>query len=147
LNAFKIHHGGLTVRNLNESIKFYQSLLGLKKVDELEVTVNQNGAFKGARIKVAFLKVGVNELELLEYINPISEKNNDLTPWDIGSVHISFAVKDVRKIYEDNKDRVSFLSPPIHSKRNERESIWTYLRDPDGALIELSQETKANNCD
>ena len=147
VSVSKIHHGGLTVKNLKESIKFYENLLGLKKVDELEVTINQEGAFKGATIKVAFLKAGVNELELLEYVHPTTEKNNDLNPWDMGSVHISFAVKDVKKLYEDNKNKVNFLSPPIHTKVEERESTWTYLRDPNGALIELSQDHKVNNFD
>jgi catechol 2,3-dioxygenase-like lactoylglutathione lyase family enzyme len=147
MSVYKIHHGGLTVKNLKESIKFYENLLGLKKVDELEVSLKQEGAFNGATIKVAFLKAGLNELELLEYVHPTTEKNNDLNPWDIGSVHISFAVEDIEKLYEDNKNKVNFLSAPIRSGDEERESIWTYLRDPNGALIELSQDYKANNFD
>ena len=140
MSISKIHHGGLTVKNLRESIKFYEDFLGLKKVNELEVTIDQEGGFKGAKIKVAFLKVGVNELELLEYVRPASSKNNDLNPWDMGSVHISFSVEDVKKLYEENKTKINFLTPPIHSNVEERESIWTYLRDPNGALIELSQD-------
>ena len=71
------------------------------------------------------------------------EKKNDLNPWDMGSVHISFGVKDVKKIYFDNKNEVNFLSPPITSGDEERKSTWTYLRDPNGALIEISQDSKA----
>ena len=141
MKASKIHHGGLTVKNLEESIEFYQNLLGLEMVDKLEVTINDEGGFKGATIKVAFLKAGTNELELLQYVHPPSKMTNDLDPWDMGSVHISFGIDDVRKFYEENKDKLNFLSPPIHSDVPGRESTWTYFRDPSGGLIELSQDS------
>jgi catechol 2,3-dioxygenase-like lactoylglutathione lyase family enzyme len=147
MSVDKIHHGGLTVKNLKESIKFYEKLLGLKKVDELEVTIHQEGDFNGATIKVAFLKAGVNELELLEYVHPTAKKNNDLNPWDMGSVHISFAVKNVQKLYDKYKSKIDFLSPPIHSKAEGRKSIWTYFRDLNGSLIELSQDNNATDCE
>lgn len=134
----EINHCGLAVKNLEESVKFYQKVLGLEKDNVIEVTVDDEGAWKDAKMKVTFLKAGKDVFEILEYKHPKPKKCYS-NPWDIGVQHLSFRVNDIRKIYKENKDKIEFLSPPIHYKDENIDTTWTYLRDPDGALIELSE--------
>ena len=36
-----------------------------------------------------------------------------------------------------SEERVEFLSAPIQFKTDKEDSTWLFLRDPDGALLEL----------
>ena len=54
----KVDHIGIAVSNLEESIKFYQDVLGLE-LHGTEVVEEQ-------KVKVAFLPIGDTEVELLE---------------------------------------------------------------------------------
>ena len=54
----KIDHIGIAVKNLDETLKFYEEVLGIKSVGT-EVVEEQ-------KVKVAFLPIGDTEVELLE---------------------------------------------------------------------------------
>ncbi len=54
----KVDHIGIAVKNLNETLKFYEEILGIKCVST-EVVEEQ-------KVKVAFLPIGDTEVELLE---------------------------------------------------------------------------------
>ncbi len=54
----KIDHVGIAVKNLDEALKFYENVLGLKSAGT-EVVEEQ-------KVKVAFLPTGDSEVELLE---------------------------------------------------------------------------------
>ena len=138
----KIHHSGITVKNLAESVKFYEEYFGLKKVGECEVGVEQDGHMKGVKIKVAFLKAGDDELELLEYINPKRKRRFAFNPWDPGVQHVSFKAENVRGFYNEHRNSLTFLTPPVDYKSEEIDTTWTYLKDPNGTILELSEDFK-----
>ena len=54
----KVDHIGIAVKNLEETLKFYEGALGLK-CGGTEVVEEQ-------KVKVAFLPIGDTEIELLE---------------------------------------------------------------------------------
>ncbi len=134
-----INHSSITVKNLEKSLKFYKKYLGLKKVNEFDITIKAEGLLKGIIIKAVFLRAGDDAIELIEYQNKEPDKSNDLNSWDIGSQHIAFSVTGVEEFYNTFKDEINFLSAPIHSKAEGLDVTWTYLKDPDGAIIELSE--------
>lgn len=57
-----IEHIGIAVKNLDESIKYYEEVLGLKCYSIEEVA--------DQKVKTAFFKVGQTKLELLESTDP-----------------------------------------------------------------------------
>jgi methylmalonyl-CoA/ethylmalonyl-CoA epimerase len=57
-----IEHIGIAVRNLQESIKFYEDVLGLKCYSIEEVA--------DQKVRTAFFKVGKTKIELLESTEP-----------------------------------------------------------------------------
>ena len=56
MQVLKVDHVGIAVKNLEESLKFYTEVLGLKSTS-VEVVEEQ-------KVKVAFLPCGDSELEL-----------------------------------------------------------------------------------
>lgn len=132
-----IHHSEITVKDLNKSVEFYQKTLGLTLAGKIEQHVTQEGGLQGAKMKIALLQVGEGTLELIQYLNP-KGKEAGLNPWDGGAQHVAFEVVDIRKMYDDLKEKgVNFLSPPIDYKEKDIDATWTYFKDPDGGLIEL----------
>ncbi|MBS7527231.1 methylmalonyl-CoA epimerase [Fusibacter paucivorans] len=89
MKALKVDHIGIAVKNLDETIKFYQDVLGLE-CQGSEVVEEQ-------KVKVAFLPVGDTEVELLESTaedGPIAkfiEKNGE------GVQHIAFRVENIEE--------------------------------------------------
>ena len=58
MNVSRVDHIGIAVTNLDETIKFYEEVLGIK-CEGTEVVEDQ-------KVKVAFFPVGDTELEFLE---------------------------------------------------------------------------------
>jgi catechol 2,3-dioxygenase-like lactoylglutathione lyase family enzyme len=135
-----LHHTGITVKNLEESIAFYSGIFGFEHVGGCDLTVDRDGGLKGVRINIAFLRVGEDTLELLEYQNPKAGRQLEQDPWQPGAQHVSFKVTDIYGFYEKNKDRLQFMSPPIDYRSEGIDTTWTYLKDPNGTLLELSED-------
>lgn len=104
----KIHHTGITVKNLEESIKFYEEVFGFKLIGGVDLDVGAEGIMKGVKIKIAFLKAGEDDLELLEYVQSKDKKIVDMNPWDPGVQHLSFKVTDVRGFIKNIKTGLHF---------------------------------------
>ena len=62
MNISHIEHIGIAVKNIEESIKYYENILGLKCYALEEV--------KDQKVKTAFFMVGQTKIELLESTDP-----------------------------------------------------------------------------
>jgi methylmalonyl-CoA/ethylmalonyl-CoA epimerase len=62
MNLSHIEHIGIAVKDLNESIRYYEDILGLKCYAVEEV--------KDQRVKTAFFMLGQTKIELLESTDP-----------------------------------------------------------------------------
>jgi len=88
-----IEHIGIAVINLEESIKYYESVLGLRcyAVEEVE----------DQKVKTAFFKLGDTKIELLESTDPEGPIGKFIDKKGPGVHHIAFAVDDVKKSLEE----------------------------------------------
>ncbi|MBN2571275.1 MAG: methylmalonyl-CoA epimerase [Ignavibacteriales bacterium] len=82
-----IEHIGIAVKNLDESIKYYENILGLKCYAVEEVP--------DQKVKTAFFKVGDTKIELLESTNPEGPISKFIEKKGEGIHHLAFAVKDI----------------------------------------------------
>jgi len=82
-----IEHIGIAVKNLEESIKYYEEVLGLKCYNIEEV--------KDQKVKTAFLKVGEVKIELLESTDPEGPIGKYIDKRGEGIHHIAFAVENI----------------------------------------------------
>ena len=138
----QIHHSGITVKNLDESIKFYGDVFGFKKIGGVDINVKEEGRMKGVKMNIAFLKAGDADLELIEYLHPKEKKTIERNPWNTGAQHISFKVSDIWGFYNKYKNSIKFLTSPVDFISDEIDTTWTYLKDPNGTILELSEDHK-----
>jgi len=91
----KIHHIGIAVHDLDESLKFYRDILGLH-VHALD-TVEDQG------VRAALLTIGQSEIELLEPTRPDANMAKFLERKGEGLHHICFQTADVDAELEELK--------------------------------------------
>jgi catechol 2,3-dioxygenase-like lactoylglutathione lyase family enzyme len=125
---------------MEESLKFYEEYFGMKKAKEYVVTVDADGTLKGVTFKAVYLDAHANAFELIQYTNRPPEAQNELNSWDVGATHIAFNFTGIQDFYEKHKDKIRFLSAPIRSVDKGLDTTWTYLKDPNGMIIELSED-------
>lgn len=93
----KIHHVGIAVRDLDESLKFYRDTLGLNV--HAEATVEDQG------VRAALLTIGESEIELLEPTSPEANMAKFLERKGEGLHHICFQTEDVDGDLEELKEK------------------------------------------
>ena len=82
-----VEHIGIAVANLEESIKYYEEVLGLECYAIEEVAEQ--------KVKVAFFRVGDTKIELLETTDPEGPIGKFVEKKGPGVHHIAFAVESV----------------------------------------------------
>lgn len=86
MNLSHIEHLGIAVKSIEESLPYYEEILGLKCYN-IEVVEDQ-------KVKTAFFKVGQTKIELLEATSPESTIAKFIEKRGEGIHHIAFAVPD-----------------------------------------------------
>ena len=82
----KIHHIGIAVKNMEETVKLYTKMLGTKPVSTVEIP--------GAKVKIANFKVGETALEFLD--GPAGSSMADfIAKRGEGLHHIAVEVDDI----------------------------------------------------
>lgn len=83
-----IEHIGIAVKNIEEQIKYYEDVLGLKCYSVEEV--------KDQKVKTAFFMIGQTKIELLESTDPEGPIGKFIEKKGEGVHHVAFAVKDLQ---------------------------------------------------
>lgn len=144
-----VHHVGITVRDLEVSLQWYERVFGLQR----EFVAHGEGSdlaravgVPGADLQFAFLRFGTCVVELLCYAND-REETFDRSNADVGSAHVCIDVPDLRAAYEDLRSKgVDFLAPPLHIDDGPLEGCsFVYFKDPDGVTLELFETSSAGH--
>jgi catechol 2,3-dioxygenase-like lactoylglutathione lyase family enzyme len=141
-----IHHVGLTVSDIERSIRFYRDALGLTLVRRRRTAAGYIGrqtGCPGAELEVASFQVrsgGGPSLELVQYVSHSGAANEPGTH-RVGSAHLCFHVDDIHTAYELLRQQgVCFKTPPIEITSGPNQGgFGVYLSDPDGFTLELFQ--------
>lgn len=136
-----LHHVGITVRDLEESLTWYEGIFGVQR----EFVAHGSGpelssavGVPDAQLSFAFLRFGGCVIELLCYANP-GRDTHDRSNADVGSAHVCIDVPDLRSLHDDLTARgVEFLAPPLLIDDGPLEGCsFVYFRDPNGVTLEL----------
>ena len=139
-----LHHVGITVKDLDASIRFYHDVLGLQFSNEPSPWFDGEELGKavgvpGGGLRQVSLLLGDTTFELLEYKSPPSETTGPLQSNNLGASHVAFAVDDI----EAKKAELEAKGIVFYSEVNSVDEgvlagwRWVYFDDPDGYPLEL----------
>ena len=125
-----IEHIGIAVKNLEESIKFYEKVFGLKCYAVEEV--------KDQKVKTAFFKIGETKIELLESTEPDGPISKFIEKKGEGIHHIAFKTKDINSSLKELEEKNIRLIDEHPRKGAEGLNIaFLHPKAVNGVLIEL----------
>lgn len=125
-----IEHLGIAVKSLEESIPYYEYLLGTKCYNVEEV--------KDQRVKTAFFLVGETKIELLESTDPEGPIGKFLEKKGEGIHHIAFAVSSTTDALAEAETKGLLLIDKIARKGAEGMNIgFLHPKSTHGVLIEF----------
>lgn len=145
----EIMHVGITVSNIENSIKFYRDILGLTLKGQAVMEGKETDklfAMNNCKVKIAYLNGSDNiispPIELLEFVNNKTIKDKSQLN-KISISEICFRVDNIEKTYKHLIDNnVECLSEPQEfdfTAYGFSKSKALYFKDPDGIILELME--------
>ena len=131
-----MHHVGIVVSDLEESVSFYRDTLGFDVAAEF--TVAGDGIATavdadGVTGEFAHLDAGDGVVELVEY-DPAGDDASADAITQRGAKHVGFTVEDVEAFYEGLPADVDTVSEPRQTESGTR---ILFFEDPDGNFVEV----------
>lgn len=131
ITANKIHHIGIAVKDLDDSIKVYRDLLGLELKEVEEV--------KEQKVKAASLKIGEVNIELLEATSADSAVAKHIDKRGEGLHHICIDVDDIKGALKNLAEAgVRLVDETPRTGAGGRLVAFLHPRSTSGVLVELS---------
>ena len=120
----RILHTSITVKDMDESIKFYRDVIGLQLRMRREIPEN--------KAEIAFLEDGVSDAQIeLTYWK-------EKTDWTQGDEldHLAFAVPDMDQAMKRFKEQGVEIAREPYSLRGSKTRI-AFITDPNGIWLEI----------
>ncbi|HRW21559.1 MAG TPA: methylmalonyl-CoA epimerase [Bacteroidales bacterium] len=128
-----IEHIGIAVENLEQSIAFYENVMGLKCYGIEEV--------QDQKVRTAFFKVGDTKIELLESTSPDGPIGKFVEKKGQGMHHIAFAVKNIEDSLKNAEEKGVKLIDTTPRNGAEGLSIgFLHPKSTNGVLTELCED-------
>jgi methylmalonyl-CoA/ethylmalonyl-CoA epimerase len=128
-----IEHIGIAVDSLEESISYYENILGLKCYAIEEV--------KEQKVKTAFFKVGQTKIELLESTDPEGTIGKFVEKKGAGVHHLAFAVNNLENALAETETKGIRLIDKTPRKGAEGLDIaFLHPKSTKGVLTELCED-------
>lgn len=132
MNLSHIEHIGIAVKNLDDSIKFWEDILGLKCYAVEEV--------KDQKVKTAFFMIGQTKIELLQSTDPEGPIGKFIEKKGEGVHHIAFASKGIENNLTELENKGIQLIDKTPRKGAEGLDIaFLHPKSTQGILIELCE--------
>jgi methylmalonyl-CoA/ethylmalonyl-CoA epimerase len=128
-----IEHLGIAVKSLEETISYYESVLGLTCYAVEEVPEQ--------KVKTAFFKVGQTKIELLESTDPEGPVGKFIEKKGEGVHHIAFAVEGLQQTLDLVAEKGVMLIDKTPRKGAEGLNIaFLHPKSTFGVLTELCED-------
>jgi methylmalonyl-CoA/ethylmalonyl-CoA epimerase len=132
-----IEHIGIAVKNLDDAIRLYEKLLGLKCY-KIEEVVEQ-------KVRTAFFLIGQTKIELLETTDPDGPIGKFIEKRDEGIHHIAFAVDNIEeKLVEAEQLGVTLIDKKPRKGADGLDIAFLHPKSTAGVLIEMCEDKKCN---
>ncbi|BES65964.1 methylmalonyl-CoA epimerase [Gottschalkiaceae bacterium SANA] len=128
----KIDHIGIAVKNLEESLHFYQETLGLD-LTGTEVVEDQH-------VKVAFLPIGDTEIELLESTDPEGPIARYIDKRGQGVQHLAVRVENIEEAIREMKEKgIRMIDQVPRYGAGGAKIAFCHPKSTGGVLVELTE--------
>ena len=127
-----IEHIGIAVKNLDEAIKFYVNVLGLKcyAIEKVE----------DQKVKTAFFQIGQTKIELLESTSSDGPIGKFIEKRGEGIHHIAFATSDLQNTLNELKNKeIKLIDTKPRKGAEDLNIAFLHPKSTFGVLIELSE--------
>ena len=136
MKTLKVDHIGIAVKNLEETLKFYEEVLGMTCTGKEEVAEQ--------KVRVAFLPVGDSEVELLESTDPEGPIAKYIEKKGEGIQHIAFRVDNIKEAIENMKQKgVRMIDETPRYGAGGAKIAFCHPKSTGGVLVELSEREEA----
>jgi len=133
MNITHIEHIGIAVKSLEESIAYYEGVLGLKCYAVEEV--------KEQRVKTAFFMVGQTKIELLESTDPEGPVGKFLEKKGEGVHHIAYATKNLEDALVQMEGKgVTLIDKKPRKGAEGLDIAFLHPKSTHGVLTELCED-------
>ena len=131
-----IEHLGIAIKSIEESLPYYEGVLGLKCYN-IEVVEDQ-------KVKTAFFKVGQTKIELLEPTSPDSTIAKFIEKKGEGIHHIAFSVQDgvANALKEVEEKGVQLIDKAPRRGAEGLDIAFLHPKSTCGVLTELCETPK-----
>lgn len=124
----QIDHIGIAVKNLNETVAFYRDIMGLE--------VSATEEFSG--MKIAFLRIGESELELLEDMTTDGAIARYIAKRGEGIQHVAFRVNNIEQALDDMRAKgVTCIDEKPRPGARKAKVAFLHPKSTKGVLIEF----------
>ncbi len=126
----KINHIGIAVNSIDEAVKLYTDVLGLK-VKDIEVVTDQ-------KVKTAIIPVGESKIELIESTDPEGTIAKHIEKRGEGLHHLALEVSNIEAALEtlSNKEVTLIDKKPRKGVENSR-IAFLHPKETNRVLLEL----------
>ena len=133
MEATHIEHIGIAVKNLEESIRFYEETFGLKCYAIEEV--------KDQKVRTAFFQIGQTKIELLESTEQDGPIGKFIDKKGEGVHHIAFAVKDIESALRETEGKgIQVIDKQPRKGAEGHDIAFLHPKSTFGVLIELCEK-------
>ncbi len=130
---YKLDHIGIAVKNLGESLKFYQEALGLT-LEGVEIVHDQ-------KVKTAFLCIGDTHIELLEATDSDSPVGKFIEKRGEGIHHIAIKVENLQEHLDNlNENEIKLIDKEPKTGANNKKIAFVHPKSTSGVLLELCED-------
>ena len=128
-----IEHIGIAVKNLEDSIKYYEDVLGLECYGIEEV--------KEQKVRTAFFKVGQVKIELLESTDPEGPIGKFIEKRGQGVHHLAFATENLDKALQGLEEKgIQLIDKKPRKGAEGLDIAFLHPRSTGGVLTELCED-------
>lgn len=126
----KIAHIGIAVENVENALKQYRDVFGMK--------LEEISEFLPQKVKIAFLKIGDVKIELLEAISGDSAIKKFIEKKGVGIHHIAFKVENIEKAIEQLKSNgYTMIDEKPREGAHNTKIAFLHPKSTGGVLMEL----------
>lgn len=143
----EIRHTGIVVSDMEQSLKFYHDLIGLKVVKDFTEKgkyIDSISGLSGVHLRmVKLIADDGSMIELLQYLSHPNQPPVKSKLYDLGCSHVAFTVDNLDNEYKRLLEKnIKFNCPPFVSP--DGYAKVTFCHDPDGTSIELVEVLDIN---